>query len=325
MIAKIGPGLLLAYAVGMLGKYFSQMIPSVNEVSLAILLGILLGGFVPKKEVWKEGLLFGEKKILSLAVLLMGFEMNISILTTLGIRVIFLIALIVASTVLIAAAAGKVFQVRHSLSMLLGMGNAICGSSAIAASAPILSKEPEDVGLAIGTTNLLGTIALFLLPFLCQYYGLNIQQSSFLIGGSLQAIGHVVAAGYTLGEEVGEMATAIKMARVCFLIPALVLLSKFYHRENKQKGLQATLQILPPFLYGFVLCALLAFFGFIPPQTILQIKFVSHLCILIAMASIGLRIQLRDFIRQGPQALMVGGMSFILQILVLVVILTLVF
>ena len=100
-------------------------------------------------------------------------------------------------------------------SLLLGVGNAVCGSSAIAAVSPVIKAEESDTGISIGVVNFLGTIGIFILPALAiKVLHFADLQASTLIGGSLQAVGQVVAAGFSVSDNVGEIATIIKMARI---------------------------------------------------------------------------------------------------------------
>lgn len=318
--AKYLPGIALAFSVGMIGKFLSTLTTGIGEVSFAILVGITLGQKLPQREKFNSGLLFGEKKILASAILLMGFELNIYSVAALGIRAIGIISCIIISTIFIARALGPIFKVRGPVAMLIGIGNAICGSSAIAATSSFISKEPEDIGLAIGTTNLLGTTGLFCVPVMVSYLEMTDIGSSIVIGGSLQAVGHVVAAGYSLSENIGELSTAIKMARVCFLIPLILILSKTYSQPQvKKAGIMQKLSVLPPFLYGFILCAVISHFKMIPPSTLTQIKSLSHLLILVAMSSIGLRIRIGLFLKQGPKAIALGLATFVSQITTLII------
>jgi len=308
------PGLILAIIIAFIGRYLAGWIPNLGGVTVAILLGMIIGNIFDLGGKYAIGIRFAEKKILSLAIMLMGLKLELSVLGELGFSAIIVIVIMVFSTIGMGVLFGRLLGLSPSFSTLLGVGNGICGSSAIAAVAPIVSKEEDEIGLSIGVVNLLGTIGIFLLPLLVHLLKLEEASSGLMIGGTLQAVGQVVAAGFSINEEIGRLATVVKMGRILMLAP-VVLLFTFSNRGNDldSKGKLS----LPIFIIGFFIFSLLGSLGIIPEVISGFLKSLSKVLLIIAMAGIGLKIKLSSLLKQGPKALLVGGCIFLGQLLLM--------
>ncbi|WP_245684724.1 YeiH family protein [Orenia metallireducens] len=315
LVSEKLPGLLLAIMIALLGKYLANWIPNIGGVTVAILLGMIIGNIFNLGDSYTLGLRFAEKEILSLAIMLMGLKLELAVIGELGLSIIIIIVIMVFSAIVMGIVFGRLLGLSSSFSILLGVGNGICGSSAIAAVAPIVSKEEEEIGLSIGVVNLLGTIGIFLLPLLVHLLRLEEVSSSLMIGGTLQAVGQVVAAGFSLNEEIGRLATVIKMGRILMLAPVvlLVTLSNRTNNSNFKSKLS-----LPIFIIGFFIFSLLGSFGIFPKTMSNYLKSLSKLLLIIAMAGVGLKIRLSSLLKQGPKALLVGGFIFLGQIVLIV-------
>ena len=281
------------------------------------MVGAIICNIIKLSPKTQDGIKFAEKNLLSYAVLLMGFSLKGAMLSSLGIKSLSFIILIVAFSVFVSFIAGRLLNMQTSLCILLGLGNAICGSSAIAASAPLLSKNKEEVGIAVSVVNLLGIFGIFFLPILVEQLAFQDQQASLLVGGTLQAVGHVLAAGHTINEKVGDLSLAVKMGRICLLAPVLLLIAWQTQKVADSGTGTSWIKKMPNYLYGFILCAILGNLNLLSLATLNMIKSTSHILLLLAMAGIGLQIRLGSLIRQGPKALLLGGLTFILQIVAL--------
>ncbi|PRX31070.1 putative integral membrane protein (TIGR00698 family) [Orenia metallireducens] len=313
IIQKI-PGLFLATVIALVGRYLATWIPNLGGVTIAILLGMVIGNFFDFDGNYGLGVRFAEKKLLSLAIMLMGLKLELSVLGELGLSAIIVIIIMVFSTITMGIIFGRLLGLSPSFSILLGVGNGICGSSAIAAVAPIVSKEEEEIGLSIGVVNLLGTIGIFLLPLLVHLLRLEEASSGLMIGGTLQAVGQVVAAGFSINDKIGRLATVVKMGRILMLAP-VVLLFTFSSSDNNSdsKGKFS----LPGFIVGFFIFSLLGSLGIIPETISNFLKSLSKVLLIIAMAAIGLKIKLSSLLKQGPKALIAGLFIFLGQLLLI--------
>jgi uncharacterized integral membrane protein (TIGR00698 family) len=242
---------------------------------------------------------------------LLGTELQLQILIGLGLPTAVLILLIITFTMLSSLVVGKLMGFSQPFSLLMGAGNAICGSSAIAAVSPLVEGKEEEVGLSISTVNLLGTFGIFLLPLLVHVFKLNDYRGGAVIGGSLQAIGQVVAAGYSINDATGNIALLVKMGRVLMLGPLAVIISSWKTAESPAG--KSTIKI-PPFIVGFLIIGILASWPVVPRPLVEALKLSGKWLLLFAMAGIGLKLHLKTMLIQGPKALLFGSIIAILQL-----------
>lgn len=309
---KYIPGLLLCIAIAFLAKFASEYLPVLGAVTLAIILGILVGNLLKIPSSFSSGVKYSEKSILSLAIMLMGLKLQLSVLKDLGLMPILLVISIQMVTFFTAIFVGKALGFNKRFSLLMGAGNAICGSSAIAATAPVLDAEESEVGISIGVVNLMGTIGIFLLPAIARALSMSQTEGGYFTGGILQAVGQVVAAGFSLGDEAGTMATLIKMLRVLMLGPIVLILSLTFKKGSGKKKQKVT---IPHFIIGFFIFSIIA--TILPNEAVVIpfLKQFSKILLMIAMAAIGMKVKFVDLLKQGPKALILGSIIFIVQIL----------
>ena len=307
------PGICLILIIGLMSKSVANYI-AIGSVTLAILLGIIINNLFSIHKIFSTGIVFAEKKLLSLAIMLMGAQLNFSILTSLGLKAIILIVLIALLSISAGYGVGKVFKLSSPFSLLLGIGNAICGSSAIAGAAPLLGAEEDETGLSISVVNFLGTLGIFILPFLARILTKSDPLTSgLMIGGTLQAVGQVTAAGFSMSDEIGRIATVVKIGRILLLGPVLIFLSlAFKGKDSSGKKKKS----IPLFIVGFTILAIISNIVVLPEIWLNTIKSVSKNLLILAMAAVGLKITFSKLIKQGPKALATGSIIFVLQIVI---------
>lgn len=317
--AAHAPGLILAAAVGAVGYALGVQWRQFGAVTFAIAVGFLVGNALPRSARTAPGLKLAEKKVLAVAIALLGLRLDLGALQALGGRAALLVSGLATLTIALGLLASRAGLGRRSLTGLVAVGTAICGSSAIAACTPALGDDdhPEDMGVAIGVVNLLGTLGIALVPAICVTLKLDERASALVVGGGLQAVGHVVAAGMSLGSEVGEAATAVKMGRVALLIPVVIALTLLFPPQAKRDGSAERKRFslpLPGYLLGFLGLALAAQLGWIPDLVMRWAKPVTKGLLVWAMAAIGLRIDLKSLLKAGTGALVVGALLFAVQV-----------
>jgi len=280
----------------------------------ALLFGLLLANIIKMPAFFAPGIQFSEKKILGWAVALMGLQLNFSKLNLSWWLVPTLIL-----TALVAIFLGRKlaqrFGMYQSCGFMMGVGQAICGASAIAAVAPLLKTRAHETGVAVGVVNILGTLGMIGMPLFVLLLGFSPQESGTLIGGTLQAVGQVVAAGYAVDAETGEVATLVKMGRVLMLGP-LVVITAFVVRGKGSK-IDAK-KVLPSFIIAFIVLLVLANVGVVPDAVLGFAKSTNKWLLSIAMAAIGMQIRFTDLRKQGPKALLLGSIIFVVQIALII-------
>ena len=315
-ITAFAPGVSLCLLVGILALLLSSVVP-IGAVAVAILLGIAAGNLLHPSKIFKTGVAACERKVLAFAIALMGVNLDYTILGELGFESILLIVAAIAVTICSALVLGRVLGMERRQALLLGIGNGICGSSAIAATKDIIGAREEEVGLSVAIVNFLGTIGIFLMPLIgVVVLDLTDIEAGLLIGNTLQAVGHVLASGFSISESAGQTAAIVKMTRVLMLTPViLILVFSFSGRRRSDQGAPIKKYNLPPFIVGFFLFSLVPTFGLLPGTLIGILSRTSHYALITAMAGIGLGITFDSILKHGRSALLLGGLVFMVQIL----------
>lgn len=311
-------GLLLVLFIGLLSAELATFVPKLGAVTIGILLGVLVGNLLPNMRAYNVGAVFAEKRFLPVAIVLLGIELQLSTLIELGPMTIVVIVATIATSLTAAVVIGRWFHYSPDLALLIGAGNGICGSSAVAATSYAIKANEEDTGISISVVNLLGTVGIFLLPALVNALALSTQQQGVVIGGSLQAVGQVVAAGYSVNETVGTLATVVKMGRVLMLGPVVIMLTSVVSRRQ---GSESKVKVrIPNFIIGFFVLSIIASLGLLPEPLLEVIRVVGKYLLIFAMVGIGLRINLGKLLRTGSQALVFGIAVWAVQIAVVIAI-----
>ncbi len=321
---KILKGLLACLIVAILSAIFGKFLPSLGADSFAIFLGIVAGNTVAKGKEFQPGIKFAEGKILTLAIALLGVGLNLHALVNVGVKGIFLVVLLIPFVIVTNYIIGRALGFSKKFSLLMGTGNAVCGSSAIAAVAPILKAEEDEVGIPVAVVNLVGTISMFLLPILAlKIFHYDIIKTGALIGGGLQSVGQVVVAGSFVSTEAARYAILFKMVRVVMIGFIAVMFSYMFSSSDKtSSGRKFS---IPPFIIAFFLLSLIASSGFLPKNIIHIIKVTSEYLLIIAIAGIGMRIKFSELLKEGPLALFFGISASVLQIAFLIILIHILF
>ena len=199
-----------------------------------------------------------------------------------------------------------------SVGWLVGFGTAICGSSAIAALAPSINKNKEDVGVAMAVVNLYGTIGMLVLPLLLTAFSFSTLHSSLILGGTLHSVGNVVGAGYAMTSEIGEQSLAIKLARVALLSPGLIFFN-YLTQRNSGKNWKQYLQ-LPWYLWAFIAITIIVSIFDFPKLVIDGASEIGKVILTFAMIAIGLRVSFAALLQSGKRGLVFGLLLFIIQL-----------
>lgn len=302
-------GWLLLLLLAVSAYFFGSWVPALGGITIVLLLSMVLGNVFSWSARYHGVFQYAEKHLLALATILLGFGLNIQLLAELSP----LYLLVLASMVLLTLLSSQWFGRRLSTAMrwLLGAGNGICGNSAIAATAPVVQADKAEIGLAVAVVNLLGTVGIFLFPLLTKAFDLNHAESALLVGSILQSVGHVVAAGFSIDSETGTMALLLKMGRILLLGPVIFFVGFRFNKGQKQ-GL--SFKLIPPYVWGFLIAALITSSGWVPEPLTKGFEKAGSYLLLLSMAGIGMGIQIKQLIQLGPKAALSGSLIFLTQI-----------
>lgn len=310
-------GLILSSGIGLTGYFFAPLLPSaLNSILVALLLGMLIGNLFRIPVSFQTGIGFTASRMLEWSILFLAFSINYQHIAALGISSFAIIALMVVLMLITTYYLAIKIKCPGSTGWLIGFGTSICGSSAIAALTPTITKNKEDVAISMAVVNLFGSLGMILLPILLTKFEVNTRQMGLIIGGTLHSVGNVVGAAYSVNNAVGEAAVTIKLARVALLSPALIF---FNYLVNRHQVLHWKDHFkLPWYLWSFIGITLITSVVQIPIPFTEVMDTAGKLVLTIAMAAIGLNIRFGNLLQSGKKGVLFGLLIFAIQILVLI-------
>jgi uncharacterized integral membrane protein (TIGR00698 family) len=286
--------------------------PVIEALVVALLLGMLVRVVWRPGPAFEPGIRFSGKEVLELSVAILGISVDLPLLVRAGPALGLAIVTIVAVGLTIGIAIARVLGLSRRLAILVATGNAICGNSAIAAVAPVIGADPEDVASSIAFTAILGVIVVLGLPLLIAPLGLTHYQYGVLAGLSVYAVPQVLAAAFPVSALSGEVATLVKLVRVLMLGP-VVLFFSLRERNRAVRGPSLS-TLVPWFIVGFLALATLRAVGVVPESWVAPTRFVSTNLTVVAMAGLGLSADVRAVARAGSRV--VGAVSLSLLVLI---------
>lgn len=331
-IKSILPGLIVAIIIALASMCLSKFVPSLGAGTIAIFLGMLVGNLFLNQKVFQEGYKFSETNLLSYSIVLLGATLSVTKLLELGFNGILYIVIQMTITIVGTLYIGKKLNFSQNFRMLMASGNAVCGSSAIAATSPVIDANDDDKGITITVVNIIGIFLMFILPALSSYlYDHEVVKTSAMIGGILQSVGQVVASGDMVNEHVKELSTIFKIVRIILLV---VVVFSFGHIKNKnnhdiideeiQDAKNGKIKI-PWYVIGFFITCALFTLNIISPELSSMCSAISNKLEIIALAAIGLRVNLRVLIKQGKTVSLYALFIALLQVITSVVLISVLF
>lgn len=306
----------LAYAI-------ESLVPALGASMLAILLGMALSAWRPPASTKPAKQISGQ--LLKIGIVFLGFGLSFAKLQAVGLKVYLVLIPVVAVALLSARYLGRWMGIESRSALLVGMGTAICGGSAIAAAAPIVEAEDSEIAFAITTIFLYNTLALFLFPLLGAWLGYGDQSFGLFAGAAINDTSSVVAAGFAFSEAAGTTATIVKMARTLLIVPVcLGLVVARYQQASAQLAdgqvaHQVSLwaqarRLFPSFIAYFLLAVLASSLLPLPTWLLDSFKILARLTMIAALAGVGLAVDLRQLRRAGSQSILLGGFCWALVI-----------
>jgi uncharacterized integral membrane protein (TIGR00698 family) len=316
------PGILLAVVVAVAATFVAE-----TRGGPTLLYALLLGMALHEVSVGgraEPGIDFAARRILRLGVALLGARITLGQLGGLGWFNGALVVGGVLATIGFGVAMSRLFGLSRRLGILTGGATAICGASAAIAIAMVLPRnentERELIFTVAGIT-VLSTTAMILYPVIVTALGLAPDAAGIFLGGTIHDVAQVVGAGYSISHETGDYAVLTKMLRVAMLLPVVMLVSVAVRRgRGRTTELQRQDSLLPGFLVGFVLLVIAGTLGWIPGPLGAAMNEVSHACLVIAIAAVGLKTSLLDIRKVGLRAtLLLGSEALFLVVFVLLI------
>lgn len=320
-IFKLLPGIILCLLIAGFSWVLGKQFPIIGGPVFAILIGMLFTMCLPK---WQEtslfslyffpdGVKFTSKKLLQLSIILLGFEMNLYRVIEVGSQSLVVIFFTLSAAFLTAYVLGKKLKIGSKMTVLIGVGTAICGGSAIAATAPVIEADDESVAHAISTIFLFNILAVFLFPPLGRLLHLSDLGFGMWAGTAVNDTSSVVATGVAWSAIAGNttaltFATIVKLTRTLMIVPITLCLAMFTATKEKSAGSQhfSFVKVFPWFVIGFLLSAICNTFLGISPEWSHGLTQVGKFMIVMAMSAIGLNTHLKKLLLNGLRPITLG-------------------
>jgi uncharacterized integral membrane protein (TIGR00698 family) len=290
--------------------------PVIEALVVALLLGMVVRLAWRPSARYEPGIRFAGKQLLEVSVVLLGVSVDLPLLVRAGPALAVAIVAIVVIGLGIGVLIARALGLRPKLAVLVATGNAICGNSAIAAVAPVIGADAEDVASSIAFTAILGVLAVLGLPLLIGPLSLTHYQYGVLAGLTVYAVPQVLAAAYPVSVLSGDVATLVKLVRVLMLGPVVLFFALRSQNRSHNRLAQAPslTKLVPWFIVGFLVLASLRAAGGVPSAWVAPARLVSANLTIIAMAALGLSADVRTVARAGSRV--VGAVSLSLLVLV---------
>ena len=311
-IKQKGPGLLFCLIIAMPSWFLGRALPVIGGPVFAILIGMVLTLIIKRKDTVQPGIAYTSKKILQAAVVFLGFGMNLTEILAKGRQSLPIILSTISTSLIIAFILYKAMKLQPNNAILVGVGSSICGGSAIAATAPVIDANDEEVAQSISVIFLFNVIAALIFPALGGILHLSNEGFGLFAGTAINDTSSVTAAAAAWdgihASHTLEAAAIVKMTRTLAIIPITLFLALYKGRkEKKTEGSSFSLKkTFPYFVLFFVLASVITTVFQLPPAVTAPLKELSKFLIIMAMAAIGLNTNIVDLVKTGGKPIFTG-------------------
>jgi len=305
------PGLVLcaalaAAAVVIADNGWVKQHTHVSALLVVILLGIAWRSLAPTPEVLQPGIRMAQRPVLRWAVAGLGFRLSLAELAHIGGPALIVVVISTTAALGFGWWLARRLAVAPDLGLLLGVGGAICGASAVVAADSVVQSEKRDSALALAVITLLGTLGIALYPLLARALHMSDFVYGVWDGASLHEMAQVVAAGFGVSESAAQVATVVKLARIALLAPVVLFLAWKLRHAHREAG-KARVSVLPWFLVLFLVFAIVNSTSLLPKPVADMIRTGDLWLLCIGMAGVGLQTGLGDIRRAGVRPVLAGA------------------
>ncbi len=316
-VLRLIPGLTLCLAVtlaALLLQYVEALLFGkvwLEALVLAILIGTIVRTIWDPGSRWYPGITFSAKMLLEIAVVLLGASISAATIVAAGGGLLAGIAGVVVLTIFASFTIGRLLKLPKRMALLVACGNSICGNSAIAAVAPAIGADCDDVAASIAFTAVLGVLVVLGLPFFAAALGMSHPQFGALAGLTVYAVPQVLAAAAPGGAVAVQLGTLVKLVRVLMLGPVVLVLSLLASRlrdepgaplaagDRPRPGHTAIHRMVPWFILAFLLLATLRTIDVVPAAALPAAATLANTLTIVSMAALGLGVDIRIVARAG--------------------------
>ena len=306
--ALLWPGLCLTVALALVALGLGRWLPLIGGPVFGIVLGISLRTLRAPPARCEAGIAFAGKQVLQWSIVALGFGLSLDQVARTGLQSLSVTAITMTTAFLAAWGLGRALNTDRKLTLLIGVGTAICGGSAIAAVTPIVKADEHETAFAISTIFLFNVVAVLLFPLLGHLMQMTAHGFGLWAGTAINDTSSVVAAGYSYSKTAGDYATIVKLTRATLIIPVCLVLAMAVAMREKKKGSSdfKLSRIFPWFILWFLVASGIRTAGLIPAVIQPSIHLLAEFLIIVALTAIGLSADLRKMASTGPRPILLG-------------------
>jgi len=304
-IKPLLPGLLIVAMIVLAAQFVSDHYGA-PAMLMALLFGIALH-FLTEEPRPRPGIEFASRTVLRLGVALLGLRISADVALSLGADVLAMIVGCVVATILFGLIAARSFGYGRKFAFLSAGSVAICGASAAMAISAILPRDERSeerlVFTVVGVT-LLSTVAMIAYPILAERLGFDAVEAGIFLGATIHDVAQVVGAGFSVGQETGEISAVVKLVRVAMLAPVIVVATLVLRGAGASMAEDGTRPpLVPLFVAGFFVLLAVNSMGWVPAVVGEIAGEASRWALLSAIAAVGMKTSLKDVVQVGGPAI----------------------
>jgi len=284
-----------------------------SPMILAVVAGMIHSNMLGTPAHAKAGIAFSQRQLLRFAIVLLGFQLTLGQVVSIGAGGVGIVALTLGATFVFTITLGRLIGVDAKLARLIAAGTSICGASAIVATNIVTEARDEDVTYAVASITLFGTIAMLGFPLLAPVLGLDQHAFGLWAGASIHEVAQVIGAGFQNGTQAGEIATVAKLTRVAMLAPMVIALGLMARRRSNdpssdQSGARPP---IPWFVVAFVAVVALNSLVAIPPEVKSAVGLATTIMLTMGLAAMGLQADISQLRSRGLRPLALAFSAFL--------------
>ncbi|HET7300625.1 MAG TPA: YeiH family protein [Oleiagrimonas sp.] len=307
-LASLWPGLLLSSVIALIAWQLGRWMPLVGGPVFGIVLGVAVRNVMAPPTACQPGIRFAGKQILQWSIVALGLGLSLTQVAQTGLSSLSVTLVTVTAAFVAAWLLGRLLGIPSKLKLLIGVGTAICGGSAIAAATPIIKADEHETAFAISTIFLFNLIAVLVFPALGHLMHMSDQGFGLWAGTAINDTSSVVAAGYSYSSAAGDYATIVKLTRATLIIPVclgLAMIEAWRHKRSGGDGFSLR-RVFPWFILWFVVASAVRTLGWIPIAWHADIHLMAEFLIIVALTAIGLSADLRRMASTGFRPIALG-------------------
>ncbi|AID31526.1 putative integral membrane protein (TIGR00698 family) [Mesorhizobium sp. USDA 4775] len=280
-----------------------------SPMILAVVAGMVYSNVLGTPVHAKAGIAFSQKRLLRFAIVLLGFQLTLGQVVSIGAGGVGIVAATLGATFLFTVTLGRLIGVDRKLAQLIAAGTSICGASAIVATNIVTDARDEDVTYAVASITLFGTVAMLGFPLLAPLLGLDQHAFGLWAGASIHEVAQVIGAGFQNGTQSGEIAAVAKLTRVAMLAPMVIALGLMARRGSRDQS--AARPPMPWFVAAFIAVVALNSLVTMPAEVKSAMALATTIMLTMGLAAMGLQADISQLRSRGLRPLALAFCAFL--------------